>query len=211
MLGKEYWTSLIGNQISNSKINKNFTLVTDDWEALNKNQKYQNSMFQSLSAMTPQNINDNKLLKNKANSTNFCLYQSLTRAKNKSKTRSTKLSQKPVFSNKKSRNNLTLDGMNLSSIDALKKIPESNSMIIKMMSKNKKMKGFHSKFHIETPLRKRKNCNSELWTTLKIRKDNKSIEKKTTATKERSIANVLKENIENSLNSKIKILEKDLK
>lgn len=142
-------------------------------------------------------------------STNFYRYQSMNRGKSRSKTRSTKINQKQIFGSKKSRNNLTLDGMNLSSISDAR-VPESNSMLIKMIHKNKKMKGFHSKFHSETPKRKRKNLDCD-FPQQKFTKGEKSIDKKTTATKERSIANVLKENIEKSLNSKIKSLEKDLK
>lgn len=105
---------------------------------------------------------------------------------------------------------MTLDGMDLSSIDILKKNRESGSVLLKMIPA-KKLKGFHSKFRSETP---KKNCRileAELATTQKAIKEEKSVEKPTTASKDRSVINDIKESIETTLNHKMRILEKDLK
>jgi len=100
--------------------------------------------------------------------------------------------------------------MNLSSIDSLKKHSGSNSVLLKMISKNKKIKGFHSKLKSEAQHRK-KDFESDMEKPQKFMNEDNMHEKKTTPTKDRSIANILKESIENSLNNKIKVLEKDLK
>lgn len=48
-------------------------------------------------------------------------------------------------------------------------------------------------------------------TTQKLKKEERSLEKNTTVSKERSVANDIRESIETSLNHKIRILQKDLK
>ena len=74
--------------------------------------------------VTPQTQMDqtHKLLRKKStNHTNFNRYQNLTdKGPRKSKSRNVKLLNKPFYNSKKSRNNLTLDGMNLSSIELMR-------------------------------------------------------------------------------------------
>ena len=84
--------------------------------------------------MVQSHIEPNSKLVNKK-STNFNRYQKLTeKGMQKSKSRNIKLTNKPLFNPKKSRNNLTLDGMNLSSIEMVK-MAHNNSQNNKVKSK----------------------------------------------------------------------------
>lgn len=90
-----------------------------------------------------------KLSRNKSTCSNYCRYQTLTDGEGKPKIKNFKLVNKPMFNSKKSRNNLTLDGMNLTSIDSAMAQNSSSTLLQQKMPV--KIKGFHSKFHSETP------------------------------------------------------------
>lgn len=211
--------SMAGTELHNSlgeyirpitpHLQNNLATMTVDMDSLDK-LKANSMIFKTMNSITPQNIRDGRLVRNKTNYTNFCLYQSLSGSRAKAKTRNTKLTQKSLFNSKKSRNNMTLDGMNSSSIDFLQKFPESG--IFKMIP-SKKIRSFHSKFHSETPKKIRKKIDSDIISSQKKNKgrESYSIEKKTTATKDRGVGSILKETIETTLNNRIRVLDKDLK
>jgi hypothetical protein len=188
---------------------KKLTSIIEDGNSLDKN-KANSMMFKTIHSVTPKNFHDIRLSRNKTNYTNFCLYQSLTGNRTKSKTRNTKLAQKSLFHPKKSRNYMTLDGMNSSSMDVLKKSYEKGNF---KMIPAKKIKSFHSKIHSETPKKNRKKLDPDQISTMKknIGRESYSQDKKTIATKERGVGNIFKETIEATLNNRIWILEKDLK
>ncbi|CAI2385922.1 unnamed protein product [Moneuplotes crassus] len=209
MMDKEHCCSLVDPVLSSNSIQE-LSLVPEDLGSSLRVNKNSTLLLYSSGLSTPQNIRSKKFINSKMSASNFCRYQSLSRNKSGSKVCNTKLAQKPLFMSKKSRNNLTLDGMNLTSINS-SQIPQSNSMVIKMISKNNKMKGFHSKFRSETLKRKRGITGPDSSASHELRNNEKSVDKRTTATKERSIVNVVKDNIEKSLKDKINALDKDLK
>ncbi|CAI2383962.1 unnamed protein product [Moneuplotes crassus] len=209
MIGKEYCCSFVERAPSPQAIH-NLSLVPEDFKNPCKKKKNSTLLFYNSDYSTPQNISNNRLIKKKMSATNFDRYRTFSQSKSRNKVRNGKINQKPVFITKKSRNNMTLDGMNLSSIGS-SQIPQSNSMLLKKICKNTKIKGLHYKFNSETPKRKRKNLDSDLVSIQQSRKDTKSIEKKPLGSKDKLIVNIIKDNIEKSLNNKIKILEKDLK
>lgn len=180
--------------------------------------------FKQFQTISPQNQIDikfdTKLLRKKSNLSNYCRYQILTDTGKKTKLSNLKLVNKPLFNWKKSRNNLTLDGMNLSSIDSLK-MPNRSSVLIKP-NQSPNLIGFHSKFRSETPKKVRQSWETGTFdiissketdfpTNQKLKKDARSLEKTLNASKEHSVINDIKESIETSLNHKLKILHKDLK
>ena len=211
-LGWENYNSFMDNRPSTPSLHKNLTTFGGD------------PSFKQFHTISPQNQIDfkfdTKLLRKKSNLSNYCRYQNLTDNGKKAKLSNLKLVNKPLFNCKKSRNNLTLDGMNLSSIDSIK-MPNCTSALIKANA-SPNLIGFHSKFRSETPKKIRQSRETDTFniissketdipTNQKLKKDGRSLEKNITMSKERSVINDIKESIETSLNHKLRILHKDLK
>jgi len=215
--------TIVDRRISTPSMHKNFATVGCE---------------QDLYGKIKFKLEDKQNLRQSINSTssNFCRYKSQSEQGNKVRSKNIKLVQKSLSNSRKTRNNMTLDGMNLSSIDIKKKscdtfipgdkligaypicskfinniLPRRNtSTVIKMVS-TKNLKGHHSKFASESSKKNQRTLETDMSTTQKKHPDLNTPEKHTTVSKERSVTNDLRESIETSLTHKIRILQKDLK
>lgn len=120
-LGHDKSPIFVDHRPSASSVIKNFTTLGGEDDLLDRFKVSSDISLKPFNTLSPQYIHDSKLNRHRSNYTNFCRYKNLTDLGNKNVLTNMKLMQNPMINPKKTRNNMTLDGMNSSSLEILKK------------------------------------------------------------------------------------------